>query len=47
MKEKHLTIRISKNLYDSYIKKTLIKSCKEKRLINLSEIIREVLEKNK
>lgn len=47
MKDRHLTIRISQELYDSYVKKTLVKSQKEKRLIKISEIIRETLESNK
>lgn len=45
-KEKHLTIRISIDLYNKLIEKTLEKSNKEKRLIKLSEIIRTILEKN-
>ncbi len=47
MKEKHLTIRISTELYNSYIKKALNKGVKEKRIVKLSEIIREILENNK
>jgi hypothetical protein len=45
-KEKHLTIRISNELYENLIKKALEKSNKEKKIIKLSEIIREILEKN-
>lgn len=45
-KEKHLTIRISNELYNSLINKTLKKSNKEKKLIKLSETIREILEKH-
>lgn len=47
MKDKHLTIRLSKELYEAYVKKTLARSQKEKKLIKLSEVIREALEKNK
>lgn len=47
MKDKHLNIRIPKELYEAYVKKTLIQSQKENRLIKISEIIRDVLEKNK
>jgi hypothetical protein len=46
-KEKHLTIRLPINLYEIYVKKTIDASQKEGRLIKLSEIIREVLQKNK
>jgi hypothetical protein len=47
MKDKHLTIRITHELYEAYVKKTLAMSQKEKRLIKISEVIREILEKNK
>lgn len=45
-KEKHLTIRLPLDLYQKYVDKTIAKSKKETRLIKLSEIIREILEKN-
>ena len=44
MKEKHINIRISKELYNAFIKKALDKSNKEKRLVKLSEVVREALE---
>lgn len=47
MKDRHLTIRVPHELYEAYVKKTLARSQKEKRLIKISEIIREALEQNK
>ena len=46
-KDRHLTIRMEQDLYDAYIKKALDKSNKEKRLVKLSEVIREILIENK
>lgn len=43
-KEKHLTIRIPIELYNILIEKALKKGSKEKKIIKLSEIIREILQ---
>ena len=47
MKDRHLSIRISEDLYKSYIKKALKRGNEEERIVKVSEIIREVLENNK
>ena len=44
---KHLTIRLSTELYQSYAKKALKKGKKENRIVKMAEVIREALEKNK
>ena len=44
---KHLSIRISKELYNQFVKKAIKESRNEGRLISVSEIIRNILEKNK
>jgi len=44
MKEKHLTIRISGELHEKLIEKTLLESNEKKKLIKLSEVIRTILE---
>lgn len=46
-KDKHLTLRLSFELYDKYVQKAIKRSQKEGKLIKLSTIIREVLEDNK
>lgn len=45
-KEKHLTIRIPLELYQKYVDKTITRCKDEAKIIKLSEIIREILEKN-
>lgn len=45
--DRHLTIRVSKELYETYAEKALKKSKKEKRIVKVSEVIREALENGK
>jgi hypothetical protein len=45
-KEKHITIRLPLGLYQKLLDKTIEKSKSESKIINLSKIIREILEKN-
>lgn len=45
MKDKALSIRIPAELYQLYVEETIKRTNKEKRLVKVSEIIREVLEK--
>ena len=45
IQDKHLNIRFSKELYQKYIDKAIKRSSEEKRIVKVSEIIREVLEK--
>lgn len=44
-KEKAISLRLSTELYQQYVDEAINKTIKEKRLVNVSEIIREVLEK--
>jgi hypothetical protein len=44
---RHLTIRLSKELYKSYESKAIKKGKKENRIVKISEVIREALEKCK
>lgn len=44
MKDKHLSIRISDELYQKYVEIAIKRSTKERRIVNVSEIIRDVLE---
>jgi hypothetical protein len=44
-KDKHLSVRFSSVLYQKYIDKAIKRSSDEKRIVKVSEIIREVLEK--
>ena len=44
---KQLNIRLSKELYQSYEEKALKKGKKEKRIVKISEVVREALEKNR
>jgi predicted DNA-binding protein len=45
MKDKHLSIRIPYELYQKYVKETIKRTNQENRLVKVSEIIREILEK--
>lgn len=45
MEDKHLSIRISKPLYEKYVKEAIRRSAEEGRIVKVSEIIREVLGK--
>ena len=45
-KDRSVTIRINKDVYQRLVDETLERSVKEGRLIKISEIIREKLEKN-
>jgi hypothetical protein len=45
MKDKALSIRITDDLYQQYVEETIKRTNTEKRLVKVSEIIREVLEK--
>ena len=42
-----LTIRLSKDLYQSYADKALKKGKKEKRIVKIAEVVREALERCK
>lgn len=44
-KDRSVTIRINKDVYQRLVDETLERSVKEGRLIKISEIIREKLEK--
>jgi hypothetical protein len=44
-KDKHLSVRFSSELYQKYIDEAINRSNKEKRIVKVSEIVREVLEK--
>ena len=44
-KDKHLSVRFSSELYQKYIERAIERSNKENRIVKVSEIIREVLEK--
>jgi len=44
-KDKSLTIRVPAELYQQYVDETIKRTNKENRLVKVSEIIREVLEK--
>ena len=43
--DKHLSVRFNSELYQKYIEKAIERSNKENRIVKVSEIIREVLEK--
>lgn len=47
IKDKLMAIRLPKETYQKYIEKALKKGQQEKRVVTVSEVIREVLEKNK
>lgn len=44
-KDKSITIRVPTELYQQYVNETINRTNKENRLVKVSEIIREVLEK--
>lgn len=46
-KTKALNMRIETDLYQAYVDKALKRGVKEKRLVTVSEVIREVLERNR
>lgn len=43
-RDKHLSVRLSSELYQKYVEKAIERSNKENRIVKMSEIIREVLE---
>ena len=45
MKDKHLSIRVPGELYQEYVEETIKRTNNENRLVKVSEVIREVLEK--
>ena len=45
-KEIYLNVRISQELFDSIKKETLLISLKENKIRNISQVVRNVLEKN-
>lgn len=47
IKDRPVTIRLPEMLYQTYINKALTQGQKEKRIVKISEVIRETLEKNK
>lgn len=44
-KEKAISLRLSPELYQKFVDKAIKQSNSKKRLVNISEIIREILEK--
>lgn len=46
-KERPVTIRLSNNLYNHYLEKAIKRTQKEKRIVKISEVLREALELNK
>ncbi len=44
-KDKHLSVRFNSDLYQKYVERAIEISNKEKRIVKVSEIVREVLEK--
>lgn len=44
-KDKAISLRLSEELHQKYVEKAIERSNKEKRIVNVSEIIREVLER--
>lgn len=44
-KDKHLSLRFSSELYQKYVERAIKRSMKENRIVKVSEVIREVLEK--
>jgi len=47
MQDKLIALRIPKDLYQHYVEKAIEESNKKNKIITLSKIIREILEKNK
>jgi len=43
--DKHLSVRLSYELYQKYVEKAIKRSNEEKRIVKVSEVIRESLEK--
>lgn len=46
-KDKAITVRIPIKLYDFFLEKTLERTQKERRVVKISEIIREAIENGK
>lgn len=44
-KEKAISLRLTEELYQKYVEMAIERSNKENRIVKVSEIIREVLEK--
>lgn len=44
-KEKAISLRVKLELYQKFVDKAIKQSNEKKRLVNISEIIREILEK--
>lgn len=47
IKERPVTIRISNELYEFFLEKALNRAQKEKRIVKISEIMRDALERGK
>nr|QBM02808.1 hypothetical protein [uncultured archaeon] len=47
MKDKHITLRLTSDTYQTYVEKALKRGQKEKRIVKISEVLREVLENGK
>jgi len=45
LRDKHITMRLPQDLYQSYVDAALEKGQKEKRIVNLSEVLRDALVK--
>lgn len=45
--DRHLTIRMSNDLYQSYVEKALKMGQKEQRIVKISEVIKTALENGK
>jgi hypothetical protein len=46
-KEKPVTVRLPTSLYEHYLEKALKRAQKERRIVKISEVLREALEQNK
>lgn len=44
-KEKAISLRLSQELYQKFVEKAIRQSSKEKRIVSISEVIRQILEK--
>lgn len=44
-KDKHLSVRFSSELYQKYVNEAIERSNKENRIVKVSEVVREILER--
>lgn len=45
LRDKHITMRIQQDVYQKYVEVAIKKGQKEKRIVNLSEVLRDALVK--